>query len=106
MRLETILNRCCKFKSFTFKKVKFSDNGKSIVVIIKSRKNSHPICSKCKKESQGYDKLPSRKFEFIPFWGFSVFFQYAMRRVQCPKCNKIVVERIPWADGKNHLTNI
>jgi len=106
MRLETVLNKCCKFKSFTFKTVIFNDNGKSIIVIIKPRKNSHPICSQCKTESQGYDKLPSRGFEFIPFWGFSVFFQYAMRRVQCPKCNKIVVEKVPWSDGKNHLTHI
>ncbi len=26
-----------------------------------------------------------------------------MRRVQCPRCG-IKVERIPWAEGKNHLT--
>jgi len=39
--IETILNKCCKFKTFTFKKVVFSDNGKNIIVIIKSRKNSH-----------------------------------------------------------------
>ena len=78
MRLETILNKCCKFKSFTFNKVRFSDNGKSIIVIIKSRKNSHPICSQCKTESPGYDQQSPRLFEFIPFWGFTVFFQYTM----------------------------
>jgi transposase len=104
MRIETILNRCCKFKSFTFKKVIFSDNGKNIIVSIKPRKNSHPICSQCKTESPGYDKQSLRLFEFIPFWGFSVYFQYAMRRVQCLKCNKVVVEKVPWAEGKNHLT--
>ena len=29
-----------------------------------------------------------------------------MRRVQCPICKKVVVEYVPWSDGKNHLTNI
>ena len=27
-----------------------------------------------------------------------------MRRVQCSKCKKVVIEKVPWADGKNHLT--
>ena len=27
-----------------------------------------------------------------------------MRRVQCPVCNKVVVEKVPWTEGKNHLT--
>ena len=34
-------------------------------------------------------------------WGFKVFFVYAMRRVSCPHCQQIVVEKVPWADGKN-----
>ncbi len=104
MRLKTILNKSCKFKSFVFGKVKFSDNGERIIITIKPRKNSHPICSRCKTESPGYDKQDARLFEFIPFWGFSVFFKYSMRRVQCPNCKKVVVEKVPWADGKNHLT--
>jgi transposase len=104
MRLKTILNQCCKFKSFVFTKVKFSDNRKKLIITIKPRKNSHPVCSLCKTESPGYDKQDARFFEFIPFWGFSVFFEYSMRRVQCPNCKKVVVEKVPWADGKNHLT--
>jgi hypothetical protein len=30
-------------------------------------------------------------------------FVYAMRRVDCPTCG-IMVERVPWATGKGHLT--
>ncbi|MBJ6727584.1 ISL3 family transposase, partial [Geomesophilobacter sediminis] len=32
-----------------------------------------------------------------------VFFLYALRRVNCPSCG-VKVERIPWTEGKNHLT--
>ena len=32
-----------------------------------------------------------------------MFFIYAMRRVWCSKCG-VVVERVPWAEGKEHLT--
>ena len=33
----------------------------------------------------GYDRLPERRFEFVPLWGMAVYFVYAMRRVDCPK---------------------
>ena len=33
----------------------------------------------------------------------AVFFLYGLRRVDCPRCG-IKVERVPWAEGKNHLT--
>jgi len=42
-------------------------------------------------------------FEFIPIWGITVFFQYAMRRVSCATC-KITVESVPWATGKHQKT--
>src|ERR1035441_8934148 len=45
-----------------------------------------------------------RRFEFISFWGFFVFFLYTMRRVNCRRCHAIVVEEVPWGDGKRTLT--
>ena len=51
----------------------------------------------------GYDRLPARRFEFVPLWGIAVFFVYAMRRVDCPGCG-VKVEKVPWCDGKNQLT--
>jgi transposase len=33
----------------------------------------------------------------------AVFLVYAMRRVDCPKCG-VVVEAVPWSDGKSQLT--
>jgi transposase len=105
MRLKTILNKCCRFKGFVLGNAQFDEKGKSITVKISPRKNSKPICSGCEKPAPGYDKLPARLFEFIPFWGFHVYLEYAMRRVECPRCDAVVVEKVPWADGKNHLTN-
>jgi transposase len=45
-------------------------------------------------------------FEFVPLWGFPVVFSYRMRRVQCRRCARVVVERVPWSTGKHHLTDI
>ena len=70
---------------------------------IKPRANGKPICSGCGKPRPGYDKLDVRRFEFVPLWGIAFVFVYAMRRVQCATCG-IVVERVPWGDGKRRIT--
>jgi len=105
MQLKTILNRVQKFKSFVYKNVVSLDSGEDPVLMIEMapRANSKPICSGCGLPGPGYDTLPPRLFEFVPLWGIAVFFAYAMRRVDCPRCG-VTVEMVPWADGKNTLT--
>ena len=105
MRIRTLLNKCHYLKSFVYeseclKSVKGQD---SVVISVRPRLNSSPICSGCHKKCGTYDHLNERLFEFIPIWGFTVFLCYAMRRVNCKSCG-IKVEKVPWADGKNHLT--
>lgn len=105
MRLKTILNSGLNFKCFCIGKSEFNEKKDSIIVEIKARTNSKPVCSICGTSSPGYDSLPERLFEFVPLWGLRVFFRYAMRRVSCPRCQRVVVEKVPWSDGKNHFTN-
>ena len=51
------------------------------------------------------DHLPkARRFEFVPLWQIAVFFVYVMRRVDCRHCKRIVVEQVPWSDGKHQTT--
>lgn len=104
MELITILNRCHRFRGFVYHQARFSPDKKSIEVLVRPRKGSAAICSGCHRSAPGYDRLAERRFEFIPFWGFFVFLLYAMRRVECPRCNAVVVEQVPWADGKKTLT--
>ena len=81
-----------------------SEGGRlALEVDIEPRRNSRPICSGCHRKRPGYDRLPARRFEFVPLWQIAVFFVYAMRRVDCPKCG-VVVEEVPWGDGKSQLT--
>lgn len=105
MQLQTILNRVEYFKSFVYGKAKWVDDAErpTIEVRIEARKNGRPICSGCGQPAPGYDRLPQRRFEFVPLWGIAVFFVYAMRRVECPECG-VKVEKVPWCDGKNQLT--
>ena len=104
MQLITILNRCHHFKGFMYEGAGFNSTGRSIEVRVRPSKGSAAICSGCQRPAPGYDHLPERRFEFIPLWGFLVFLLYSMRRVSCSSCGGIVVEQVPWASGKHHLT--
>ena len=44
-----------------------------------------------------------RRWQFVPLWGIPVWFVYAPRRVECAE-HGVVVEHIPWSDGKRPLT--
>lgn len=106
MQLKTILNRVQKFKSFVYTTVRWIEHaGKTALEVdIEPRSNSRGVCSGCEQPRPGYDKLPARRFEFVPLWGMKVFFVYAPRRVDCSSCG-VRVERLPWASGKHRLTD-
>jgi transposase len=105
MQLNTILNRVEPFKSFVYGKASWAEGTArpTLEVEVHARKNGRAICSGCGRPRPGYDRLPERRFEFVPFWGIAVFFRYALRRVDCPACG-VTAERVPWATGKSHLT--
>ena len=103
MELITILNQCYRQKGFVFQDASFVGRyHHEIEVSIVPRKHSRANCSGCGNRRPGYDRLPERRYEFIPFWGFKVFLVYAKRRVQCDDCG-VVAETVPWARGKHQL---
>src|SRR5213592_1118001 len=103
MELITILNRCYRFRGFVYQHDHFSADKKSIEVGVRPRKGSTAVCSRCHLPAPGYDQLAERRFEFIPLWGFFVFLLYAMRRVNCRRCDAVIVEEVPLGDGKRAL---
>lgn len=105
MLVKSILNRIQLHHGFVYGTVRLVETATRLIleIEIRHRKGSRAVCSVCGIPGPGYDTLKVRRFEFIPLWGIAVFFLYAMRRVDCPRCG-IKVERVPWAEGKNHLT--
>jgi len=103
MQIKTILNRVEKHRSFVYGAVRLEELSESLEVEIRPRSNSRPICSVCERPAPGYDTLAARRFEFVPLWGFKVFFVYAMRRVDCSRCG-VRVESVPWSEGKSRRT--
>lgn len=105
MRIQTILNRVHKFQSFVYGEARLTEElGRSVLEVeLQARANSRPVCSGCGRKGRGYDSLSVRRYQFVPFWGMLVFFLYARRRVDCPRCG-VKAEALPWAEGKHRLT--
>ena len=72
MELTTILNRCHRFRGFVYEHARFNTDKRSIEVVLRPRKGSAAVCSRCHLPAPGYDQLAERRFEFIPLWGFFV----------------------------------
>jgi transposase len=100
----TILNRCHRFRGFVYQHARFGTDKKSIEVAVRPRKGSAAVCSRCHLPAPGYDQLVERRFEFIPLWGFWSSCCTPQRRVDCRRCGVVVVEEVPWGDGKRTLT--
>lgn len=105
MLLKTILNRIQKYPGFVYGLIRLleEDDGLVLHIQVEPRRGARAFCSGCGRRRRGYDRLPQRRFEFVPLWGIPVFFLYAMRRVDCGPCG-VSVEMVPWAEGKSHLT--
>ena len=74
-----------------------------IEIILQPHGGIRGRCSQCRRPAPGYDRLPERRWQFVPLWGIATWFRYAPRRVQCPE-HGVVVEYLPWSDGKRPLT--
>jgi len=106
LEVKTILNRIQHFAGFVYREVCFGYSARGrlrIHVCLEPHRSSRGSCSACRKPAPGYDRLPQRSWLFVPLWGIKTYFFYAPRRVDCP-VHGVVVEHIPWSDGKRPVT--
>lgn len=105
MRLKTILNRIQKQPGFVYVNARFVETATSFVieVLLREYGGSNPICSGCGRKAPAYDRLAQRRWQFVPLWAIAIYFLYAPRRCDCPRCG-VKVELLPWAEGKGRLT--
>ena len=75
----------------------------SIRIVVEPHGGIRGRCSQCQRPSPGYDRLSERLWLFVPLWGIPTYFCYAPRRVECAE-HGVVVEHIPWSDGKRPVT--
>ena len=105
LEVKTILNRIQHFVGFVYQEVRLCcHRGKlSIEVRIEPHQSIRGKCSVCHQPAPGYDRLPERSWLFIPLWGIVTRFLYSPRRVECAE-HGVVVEHIPWSEGKRPIT--
>ena len=105
MQLKTILNRIQKHSSFVYETVRLVEHPRlTLEVRVRPRAGARARCGRCRRRAPGYDTQARRRFDFVPLWHIPVVFDYAMRRVSCPRCG-VHVEAVPWATGKHRVTD-
>lgn len=107
MHLKSILRRLQPQPGFVYDRIAWAGtrDRPALHVHVRARRGARAVCSGCFKRRPGYDVLaPPRLFTFVPLWAIAVYFVYAMRRVDCPRCG-VTVELVPWAAGKTHSTH-
>ena len=107
LQLKTILNAIQPFAGFVYQDIRLCRhrNGRPrcIEISVAPHCGRAAKCSRCLKPAAGYDQLPQRPWLFVPLWGIVTWFLYAARRVNCP-AHGVVVEHIPWSQGKRPVT--
>jgi len=103
LTLKSILNIVQPIKGFVYESVRYSQaRAKTIETVVLARCGSQARCSGCGRPGPTYDHLDTRVWLMPPLWQLALLLIYTMRRVACPRCG-IVVEKVPWASGKNQL---
>src|SRR5512135_3744466 len=107
LEVKTILNCIQRFPGFVYQEVRLRcwEEGKPrrIEIKLEPHRSTRARCSRCDKPTPGYDVLPERRWEHVPLWGIKTYFYYTPRRVNCSE-HGVVVEHIPWSDGKRPVT--
>jgi len=105
LEVKTILNRIQHYVGFVYQEVCLRQpRGKlCIEVALEPHRSLRGKCSACHRPAPAYDRLPERWWLFVPLWGIKTHFRYAPRRVECPE-HGVVVEHIPWSEGKRPVT--
>jgi transposase len=99
------LNRIQHFTGFVYQDVRLRCLRRRLRVEVRlePHRGLRGKCSQCRQAAPGYDRLPERGWLFVPLWGIVTLFLYAPRRVNCPE-HGVVVEHIPWSEGKRPIT--
>jgi len=95
VRITTLFRRVLGVTSLLVDAVRFEAD--CLIVTVRPRWR-HPRCGQCGRRAPGYDAKPQmRRWRSLSLGSMRVFLEYALRRVDCRRCDGVRVERVPWA---------
>src|SRR5213593_904492 len=107
LQVKTILNAIQHFPGFVFQDIRLERHRdgrpRRIEIAVEPHGGIAAKCSRCLQPAPGYDRLAQRPWLFVPLWGIQTFFIFGARRVQCAT-HGVVVEQVPWSDGKRPVS--
>lgn len=102
MRLTSLLRSLLGLKSTLVVGAALDDSGLLVEVRPTWRR---PRCSRCRNPAVGYDRQRSaRRWRHLDAAGMELLLCYRVRRVDCRRCEAVVVEEVPWADPGSWFT--
>lgn len=102
MNVKTILNRLQPLKRFVYQKTHMTldcSGQWKVDIFIRPHRQRSALCSRCGRQLATYDTLKERTWMFVPILNMPSFLHYCPRRVNCQE-HGVVVEALPWSDGK------
>ena len=105
LTVKTLLNLVQHFVGFVYRRVRLvgPPRAPTIEVQVEPHAQSRPRCCRCQELCPGYDMLEERRWTSVPLWGIATEYVYRPRRVEC-RVHGVVVEHIPWSEGKRPIT--
>jgi transposase len=103
LTIKTLLRHVQDLAGFVVKSVRHYsyDVSPRIEVELDADPRCKRRCSCCGKPGRVHDKLPQRRWHFVPLWNIPVELRYTPRRVVCPIYGGPTVEAMPWNRGKS-----
>jgi len=103
LTVKTLFRHVQDLAGFVVKSINnFLDDAEPrIEVVLEVHANHKRRCSCCLKPGRIHDKLPERRWHYVPIWNIPVYLWYAPRRVICPVRGAPTVEAMPWSRGKS-----
>src|SRR5260370_16141806 len=83
LQVKIILNQVQSFVGFVYQEVRLhcsQGRAQSIEITVKPHGGIRGRCSRYRRPAPGYDRLPQRRWLFVPLWGIPTHFRYAPRR--------------------------
>lgn len=102
MLVESLIRKTLGIKSHVIKTIEETDEGLMVTLDLYRRRRLP--CSRCGTPGKVRDRLKPRTWKHVPLWGIPVKLRYAPARVKCAVCGKVLVEAIPWSQGKCRST--